>query len=246
MSLKRVSILISPKGENMRLFCLRRVLLVFLLVVFVTGCATVGAQKPSHRNILWEIVTTCIDLHAVDYCQHCRRPRVDSPCGLDRACGNTTEVWEEAADYVALRDIKMCGCESDFVHGLAIPRTRVTGVEDPKRPDGIWNFAWDVAKKRIGDEAVIALVVNPPGLRGQDQLHVHIVRLLPDARNRFAENRSTRVQSLNGVWNAAAAHAAIAGLKDYGVLVAKRPEDDFLVLIDKESPEDTYTRSECR
>jgi CDP-diacylglycerol pyrophosphatase len=196
--------------------------------------------------VLWRIVTTCIDIRAADYCTQCSSPRTDSPCAHGRGCKDTTEVWEETTDYVALRDVKMCGCEDDFVHGLAIPRSRVTGVEDSKRPNGIWDFAWGVAKKRIKEDAAIALAVNPQGQRSQNQLHVHIVRLALDARQCFAAAISARVRSLGDVWNVAAEKAALAGLKDYGVLVTKEPEDDFLVLIEGQSPEKAYTRWECR
>jgi CDP-diacylglycerol pyrophosphatase len=225
----------------------RHVLSIFLALVFVvsTSVAT-GAQTTARRDVLWEIVTTCIDLHAADYCTHCSLPRTDSLCAHGRGCRNTVEVWEETTDYVALRDVKMCGCEDDFVHGLAIPRSQVTGVEDSKRSDEIWDFAWGVAKKRIKEDAAIGLAVNPQGQRSQDQLHVHITRLAPDARRRFAAAISARVRSLSDVWNAAAEKAALAGLKDYGVLVAKEPEGDFLVLIEAQSPEKAYTRWECR
>ena len=231
----------------MRFLSFRRVLSIFLSLVLVVGIyVAADAQTAAHRNVLWEIVTTCIDLHHADYCEHCSLPRVDSPCGVGRECRETTEVWEETANYVAIRDVKMCGCEKGFVHGLAIPRGRVIGVEDPKRPDGIWDFAWSVARKRIGEESAIALAVNPPGVRGQDQLHVHIVRLLPDARRRFTDAQSARVGSLSGTWKAAADKAAIAGLKDYGVLVARLPEGDYLVLVGESSPEKTYTLWECQ
>jgi CDP-diacylglycerol pyrophosphatase len=140
----------------------------------------------------------------------------------------------------------MCGCGKDFVHGLAMPRSSVAGVEDSRRPEGIWNFAWMVAKKRIGKETDIALVVNPARRRTQDQLHVHIVKLLPDARRRFAGAASVRVPSLRAVWHEAENAATRAGLKDYGVLVAKLPEGDFLVMVEEKSPERMYTQSKCR
>jgi CDP-diacylglycerol pyrophosphatase len=154
-------------------------------------------------------------------------------------------VWGVTREYVAIRDSKMCGCPADFVHGLAIPRTRVTGVEDPGRPDGIWAFAWEAGRKRIGDEAALALAVNPPGRRSQDQLHVHIVRLLPDARARLANAVAVRVTSLNEVWRAAARGAEAAGIKDYGVLVVREPEG-YLVRVEEGSPEKMYTRARCR
>jgi CDP-diacylglycerol pyrophosphatase len=140
----------------------------------------------------------------------------------------------------------MCGCPEGFVHGLALPRWRVTGVEDPGSPDGIWEVAWNAACKRIEDESSIALVVNPKGRRSQDQLHVHIVRLQQDARQKFDKLTVTRVQCLHEVWKAAAQRAVSEGLDDYGVLVASNPQGGFMLLIEKNSPERTYTEERCR
>ena len=41
----------------------------------------------------------------------------------------------------------MCGCSKDFIHGLAMPRSEVTGIEDIRRREEIWQFAWDTSKK---------------------------------------------------------------------------------------------------
>jgi len=140
----------------------------------------------------------------------------------------------------------MCGCPQGFVHGLAIPRDRITGIEDPNRPDGIWHFAWNVALKRISDQNAIALVVNPQRLRSQDQLHVHILRLKDDASLRLAELPVTRLPDLDGVWHAARQSAAKINLDDYGVLVAAHPDGGFMVRIEKGSPERLYTVQTCQ
>jgi hypothetical protein len=74
-----------------------------------------------------------------------------------------------------------------------------------------------------------------------------IVRLMPDARQRFADAMSTRVaHSLADVWSAAAKKAALLGMKDYGVLVTKQAEGDYLVLVEEKSPEKVVTLGECR
>jgi CDP-diacylglycerol pyrophosphatase len=231
-----------------RFLSFRHTRLFFLCFVLALCNSNAGAEpaQPRPRDVLWHIVSICIDIHQADYCTRCFSPRTDSSCGSHRACDDTTEIWKEDSDYVAIRDIKMCGCGKNFVHGLAMPRSPVTGVEDPRRPEGIWNFAWMVAKKRIGKESDIALVVNPARRRTQDQLHVHIVKLLPNARRRFTGAASVRVPSLSAVWREAAHTAARAGLKDYGVLVAKLPEGDFLVIVEEKSPEKMYTQGECR
>jgi len=194
------------------------------------------------RDILWEIVSTCLDTGAKDYCSACVAPRTEAGC--DRPCRNSTQVWAESKEFVVLRDRKMCGCPEEFVHGLAIPRNRVTGVEDSGRPDGIWEYAWAAAAQRM-PENEIALAVNPRGKRSQDQLHVHLVRVKRESLP--ADPRQTaRVDSLGSVWNAAAAKAVELAWQDYGVLVVKGADNGYLVVIDDDSTEKKYTRVQCR
>ncbi len=204
------------------------------------------APAAASRDVLWHIVSECLGPEAPAYCSRCARPLADT-CGAAGACRETTEIWAKTRDYVAIRDIKMCGCPAGFVHGLAMPRDRVSGVEDARRPAGLWAFAWEAAIARIAEEREIALVVNPARLRTQDQLHVHLVRLSPEARPRLAARSPARTRTLDNVWSVAAAKAAAAGLADYGVLVARdvdRP--GFLVLVESESPEYGFTSATCR
>jgi CDP-diacylglycerol pyrophosphatase len=154
-------------------------------------------------------------------------------------------VWALNQEYVAIRDLKMCGCPAGFVHGLALPRFTVTGVEDPRRPDGIWPFAWDVARARIPEEDEIALAVNPPELRTQAQLHLHLVRLLPGARAQVDALRPIRVERLEDVWPAAAEHAASRQLASYGVILIRGLDGGWLVAAVGGSPEGSFTRSRC-
>jgi len=209
----------------------------------LASCAA-GAAPGS--DVLWRIVSQCIDPGAAGYCSRCDWP-IEGSCGASRDCRRSTQVWAETREYVAIRDIKMCGCPLDFVHGLALPRAPVTGVEDPRRPAGIWAFAWEVTRRLIPDESEVALVVNPPGARTQGQLHVHLVRLAPGARARVAARAVAPAATLGQVWDAAARAAAAAKLDDYGVLVMR---DDaghgFLVLADPASPEGAFTVSTCR
>ncbi|WP_168206059.1 CDP-diacylglycerol diphosphatase [Geobacter sp. FeAm09] len=223
---------------------IRALCAALLLCVWVSIPVPAGAA--GDRTVLWNIVANCLDASGADYCTSCRWPRVESACSPGDACKGTTEVWAESADFVVLRDSKMCGCPEGFVHGLAIPRARITGVEDPRRPDGIWAFAWEAARRRMGDDPAIALAVNPQGQRGQDQLHVHLLRLHGDAGKLIAQRTTTRVQSLDQVWKVAAQRAAVEGLTDYGVLVAPHREGGFMVLVARESPEKLYTDARCR
>ena len=154
-------------------------------------------------------------------------------------------MWAKTADYVAIRDIKMCGCPPEFIHGLALPRSRVTGVEDPRRPAGIWAFAWDVARSRIADEQQIALVVNPPGRAHSGPAPRHLVRLEPHARARLVTLSPARTPRLDQVWDVASRHAG--GIEDYAVLVARDGVSGaFLVLTAARSPEEQFTVAFCR
>jgi CDP-diacylglycerol pyrophosphatase len=220
---------------------------VVFCFLFISGAVFLPhAAVAESRDALWNIVTTCLDIHVPDYCKRCPSPRIESPCAEGRDCKATTEVWEETAEYVVIRDRKMCGCAPDFEHGLVIPRSRITGIEDPRRPDSIWSIAWAAAQKRITDDSVIALVVNPPGLRTQDQLHVHIVRLQSAARELFDAARIAQVKSLDDVWKAVAKKAATLNLHSYGVLVTPNLEGGFLVVVETGSPEKMYTKWKCR
>jgi len=218
----------------------------FFLLVILSVFLLSAVPAAESRDMLLHIVTDCLDVNARDYCGTCLAPRTGTSCVAGRECKATTEVWAESAEYVVIRDRKMCGCPSDFVHGLAIPISRVRGIEDPQKPDGIWDFAWSEAKKRIPDESSIGLAVNPSGKRSQDQLHIHIVRLQDDTRQRLTGTKPLSVPTLDAVWKAAAKKAAEEHLDDYGVLVAKNPKNGFLVLVEEQSPEKAYTLWKCR
>ncbi len=220
--------------------------LIFSLLIISGNSVGLPAVAEGARDALWEIISSCLEPTVADYCKSCRWPRAESACPHDGNCTRTTEVWAETRDFAVIRDLKMCGCPEGFVHGLAIPRTRVTGVEDPNRPDGIWRFAWDAARNKIDAPSAIALAVNPPNLRSQDQLHVHIVRLKQDARRQLNEPPSSRLQDLDGVWRAAAQSAKERNLIDYGVIVVSHPDGGFLVRVEKDSPEWLYTEATCR
>ena len=236
----------QKKSRSSFLFCRRIRALVSGVLILAGALVAAPADAGGARDALWGIVTNCLDPTIADYCERCRWPRIETTCPHDGKCKNTTEVWAETKDYVVIRDHKMCGCPEGFVHGMAIPRARVTGTEDPNRPDGIWSFAWAAARKMISDEAAIALVVNPARWRSQDQLHVHILRLKKDARQRLAELPASRLQDLDGVWRAAGQGDAEVNLDDYGVLVATHPDGGFMVRVEKGSPEWLYTDGNCQ
>jgi CDP-diacylglycerol pyrophosphatase len=208
------------------------------------GLPAAFAATGSPRDILLDIVSACMDRGARDYCTHCRSPRTDSTCAGAAECRRSTEVYGLDERFVAMRDIKMCGCPGGFFHGLVLPRFPVRGVEDAARPDDIWDFAWKLAVLRLrGDEA--ALVVNPARRRTQDQLHVHIVKLKDSVAGLLALNAAGTVATLGEVWGTAAQAAVARGLADYGVLVRQGTDGRFEVVITIESPEDLFTVWKC-
>jgi CDP-diacylglycerol pyrophosphatase len=212
----------------------------FLVLLLAAGCASAG----SSRDALLRIVTDCLDTGAPRYCARCPSPQAGT-CDLQYPCTRTTEVWAETAEYVAIRDLKMCGCPDGFVHGLAMPRYPVRGPEDPRRPEGLWRFGWDVARSRIQEEREIALLINPPALRTQDQLHIHLVRLLPGARARVDALRPTGIARLEEVWLAVEQHAAGRGLAAYGVIVVQSFDRGWLVSADPGVTEAALTIARC-
>lgn len=214
--------------------------LTLALPLALASCTTGG-----NPDVLWKIVDRCVDPRVADDCTSCLSPRVGTRCAANRGCRETTEVWAESPEFVAIRDRKMCGCPDGFVHGLVIPRQRITGVEDPKRPDGIWAFAWSEARRHLPAELTIALVVNPARARSQNQLHVHLLRLRDDARAAFAGAATAQVQDLSTVWSEASLLARARRLSDYGVLVAKDPRGGFLVVVKDTSPEHDYSVERC-
>ncbi len=195
-------------------------------------------------DTLLDIVQHCVDPTVTNYCKQCKAPSAAAQCTPEPSCKKTTEVWALDNDFVALRDIKMCGCPQGFVHGLVLPLQVITGVEDPLRPDSIWAFSWTQASQRIA-EREIALVVNPQYKRSQNQLHVHLLRLNPQARALFDIWPSAQVRSLAEVWKVATQLAQQQRFSDYGVLVSQSSAETFVVVVTPHSPEDLFTQYVC-
>jgi CDP-diacylglycerol pyrophosphatase len=172
-------------------------------------------------------------------------PQKSAECLAAPTCRSTVEIWAEDKDFVAMRDIKMCGCPDDFVHGLVLPKATITGVEDPNKPDSIWLFAWRIAISRMSAED-IALVVNPRLRRTQNQLHVHLVRLKPESRSKFGMQMVGETSDLSSVWHIAQRAAGERKMDDFGVLVFQTAANKFGVVISGDSPEGLYTHAVCR
>jgi CDP-diacylglycerol pyrophosphatase len=205
-----------------------------------------GAAAPAPRDWLWHIVSECVEPSAADYCDRCQRP-IDGLCG-EKPCAESIALWGMAEGLVAVRDRKMCGCPSPFVHGLVLPLQRVTGVEDPARPDGLWAFAWKQALGVIETSDDILLAVNGPQRRTQDQLHAHIMRLMPSGRKKLLETGPERVASLDEAWRAAARHAKRLGAEGwYGVAVIRADAKSYWVAAEPAGhPETSFGQPHCR
>jgi len=202
------------------------------------------ALNVAKSDILLHIASQCVDPSKKNYCAQCMLPRVDAHCNDVTDCKKTNEVWALNTQYAAIRDIKMCGCPVDFVHGLAMPRDVVTGVEDLNRQEDIWQFAWDVALERIEPQS-IALAINPKSQRTQNQLHIHLVKLDKNARSNFSQYSPVYVDNLKHIWATAEKDAKAKGFNDYGVLLAQSDPGQYVLVITPNSPEAAFTQWSC-
>ena len=198
----------------------------------------------ANSNILLEIVQQCLRTDTPAYCEQCRAPQQIANCAGKNSCRATSEVWAENSEFVAIRDIKMCGCPPDFVHGLVMPKATVTGIEDSRRPDSIWTFSWQVALERLKSHE-IALAVNPLTKRTQNQLHVHVVRLKPGFHEKQSQHVVVSTRDLNAVWRLAQQAADERKMTEYGVLVSAASNGEFLVTLTSQSPEGQFTQAVC-
>lgn len=215
--------------------------LTALIVLFISFT---HSSAQSNRDVLLEISNKCLDPRIPNYCSTCAIPRTDSACQVEPQCRTSLEIWSLSDEFTSFRDIKMCGCSADFVHGLTIPVKPITGVEDPLRPDAIWNFAWKVGTTKIPDSE-LALVVNPKNKRSQDQLHVHMLRFFPERLSEMNTYFASHVSGLDEVWSAAQRYADSKNWNDYGVLVIKNAQSSFSVFVTPFNAEHAFTNYKC-
>jgi CDP-diacylglycerol pyrophosphatase len=221
-----------------------------VVAAVVTACAAIRSPPANTPSALWEIVSRCVGREHAGY--YCTCPAFALSCCGEPKTPDADVVWARAADFVAIRDLKMCHCPPDFVAGLALPRFRVSGIEDPRRPDGIWPFAWDVARTRIADEREIGLVINPADARSQNLMHVHLLRLRPEARQ-WLDGKAPRpfgvqlvaLANLDAVFAATLARVGASQMRDTGVLIARGRDGGWQAAItDRASPQ-AFTVNRC-
>jgi CDP-diacylglycerol pyrophosphatase len=213
--------------------------------------ASMHSAIAANRDALRVLVENCLDPATAGDRSKCPAPVTGETDSTNEArCKATTDVWAKNSEFVVIRDRKMCGCPRGFEHGLAMPLALISGLESDKAPEGIWQFAWDVARTRIYDPNLIALAVNSRLQRSQDQLHIHIVQLLKGARASLPQGSVVTVDNLEHVWAVAKTFAQQKGLADYGVLVVGGPGDKFTVVVTdggwSHSPEKDYTYYQCQ
>lgn len=247
----------------------------FTVVVAALAVASTSAavpfaihDAPSPPNALWTLVASCIDRPSgAEPEPYCRCPAMIRSCCHDVTTPDDDVVWAVTPQLVALRDMTSCGCAipsgavsgaPPFVAGLAMPRTHVTGIEDPSRPDAIWPFAWQVAKTRIPDELEIGLVINPVDTRTQDQMHVHLLRLTAGVRARLDALRPTAdgaqlaadaivvpLPDLDRVFRVAQDRVGAAAMGAHGILVARARGDGYLAVLTTRSSPQAFTVNAC-
>lgn len=218
---------------------LRRWIVLFALLI-----ASTHSHAQPNRDLLLGIANQCLNPSVENYCSSCSIPRTDSLCATNQQCRSSLEIWSLNDEYASFRDIKMCGCSPDFVHGLTIPRKPITGVEDPLRPNSIWNVAWNVGLTKIPDSE-LAVVVNPKNKRSQDQLHLHMLRFIPERMNEMNSYLAGTITDLDLVWGTAQRYADSKEWSDYGVLVIKSKPSSFSIFVTPFNSEHAFTNYKC-
>jgi len=242
-----------------------------VIIFWTVSCAT---NYPSHENFrqpgapavqpatapggktdaLWNLISLCINQSESKYCLCSTMIKT---CCNDPDTPDEDVVWSLDKDFLVIRDIRQCGCPKGFVTAITMPRMKVTGIEDPKRPEGIWLFAWDTASRVIPDHGEIGLTINPQGRRSQNQMHVHIQRIKPETRKWFDDPAMRRQASekyklifidlddLGGVFKAVGEKVGISRMKDTGVLIVKSTNTGFQAMITFDKSPEAFVEKFC-
>ena len=109
---------------------------------------------------------------------------VHGRCVPDAAAGNPAPCVAVTADWAVLKDIV------GATQFLLIPTAQISGIENPAvlAPDAPNYFAaaWqaqsflDQRAGRVLPREDVALAINPPAARSQNQLHIHVDCVRPD------------------------------------------------------------------
>ncbi len=151
------------------------IIALVVALLLVAGIATLVRSLAS-PNALWTIVQSCV----------AEQQRGHTPPG---ECSSV----DLQAHVAILRSI-----EGRWQY-LAIPTTRVTGIDDPQVKDprlpNYWALAWSAANHYLPasvtrNRANIGLAINSVPGRSQNQLHIHISCVRPYVRALLLANES--------------------------------------------------------
>jgi CDP-diacylglycerol pyrophosphatase len=158
-----------------------------LALALLAGVLLAPAGARADPSALWKIVNgKCVP--------HEQTGRDPAPC----SSVNLSEGVDKG--FAVLKD------RDGIAQFLLIPTARVGGIEDPKileeSAPNYWDAAWraryfveDRVQAALPRDAV-ALAINSPFGRTQDQLHIHIDCINPDVRKILAAN----LDKIGGVW----------------------------------------------
>jgi hypothetical protein len=76
-------------------------------------------------------------------------------------------------------------------------------------------------------------------------MHIHLVRLKPQARTALAKLSNHPIEDLNQVWKVASQSAKEQQMEDYGVIVFRSTTGAFNVVVTANSPEGVFTQYAC-
>ncbi|WP_158925075.1 CDP-diacylglycerol diphosphatase [Acidisphaera sp. S103] len=158
-----------------------------LFLALLAGVLLAPAGARADPSALWKIVNgQCVP--------HEQAERDPAPC----TSVNVSEGVDKG--FALLKD------RDGATQFLLIPTARVSGIEDPKileqSAPNYWDAAWQ-ARYFVEDRAQtplardgIALAINSPYGRTQDQLHIHIDCIDLEVRKALAAN----LDKIGGVW----------------------------------------------
>ena len=109
-----------------------RLRLLSLVLLLTAQTISISVNAAVSIDTMLHIVQQCVDPSTQNYCAQCRLPQKGAGCLAAPTCRSTVEIWAEDKDFVAMRDIKMCGCPDDFVHGLVLPKATIPALKTRK------------------------------------------------------------------------------------------------------------------
>jgi len=212
------------------------------------------AVSGGRADALWNLISLCVNAPVSKYCE-C--PAMIKTCCGDPDTPDASVVWSLNDDYLVIRDLRQCGCQKGFITAITMPRMKVTGIEDTKRPEGIWRFSWDAAARVIPESSEIGLTINPQGRRSQNQMHIHIQRIKSETRKWFDDPALRKdaigkynlifidLDDLGGVFKAVGEKVGSSRMKDTGILAVKSRNAGYQAMITFDKSPEAFVEKFC-